>query len=702
MAPASGEFSWAGRVVRRAAVVGSGQIGPDIALHLVKTLSPYGVPTVVLDISEAALAAGEKKLVGKIEKGRRSGAFSPERAERMRAAVEFTADYERLAGADLVIEAASEDLAVKRRIFAAVEERAAPDAVLLSNSSHLEPDRIFAGLAAPRRAAVAHYFFPAERNPVVEIAAAGPAAEEIAPWLLSFYEEIGKVPVPVRCRFGHALNPIFEGLFLAAALLVEEGLGTTKEVDFVAREALSLGIGPFTAMNLTGGNPITHEGFGEMHRRLHPWFRVPRLLEEAMAEGGPTGRVWEVPARGEEVAVPEPRRQRIAERVTAAFLGLCAWTLEEEAIAAADLDLACHLALAVRRPFSLLRSLGPAEVRRLGRDYREREPDFFDPALLRQESPDWARRPMARILSREVAVGSAAARVLTIRRPEALGALDEGLFAELGQRLDEIEEEIEGDPESVRGVVLTGFGVKAFVSGADVRMLARIESPADGERLSLVSHRLFDRIAAFPRPVVCALNAMAVGGGNELALACRARIARQGLPVLAMQPEVNLGIIPGAGATQRLPRLIGLEAAWPLLRTGRPLSADEALSLGLVRELVPGDELVDRAAELAVALAEGTAEGSAGAGPGIETGPLPLPEGFPEALPEVEIGHRSRAVDELLRRAVLEGAAGSLADGLRLEARLFGAGCALEDRRLGVRHFLENGPRGGPAPFVHR
>lgn len=689
MAPNPGEFSWAGRVVRRAAVIGSGQIGPDIALHLVKTLAPRGVPTVVLDLSEAALAAGERKLVGKIEKGRRSGAFSPERAARMRASVEFTADYGRLEGADLVIEAASEDLAVKRRIFAAVEERAAPGAVLLSNSSHLEPDRLFAGLAAPQRAAVAHYFFPAERNPVVEIAAAGPANDETAPWLLSFYEEIGKVPVPARCRFGHALNPIFEGLFLAAALLVEEGLGTTKEVDFVARGALSLGIGPFTAMNLTGGNPITHEGFGEMHERLHPWFRVPRLLEEAMAEGGPTGRVWEVPARGEEVAVPESRRRRIAERVTAAFLGLCAWTLEEEAISAADLDLACHLALAVRRPFSLLRSLGPAEVRRLGREYREREPDFFDPPLLREEAPDWARRPPARILSREVAVGAAAVRVLTIRRPEALGALDEELFTELGERLDEIE-----DSPGLRGVVLTGFGVKAFVSGADVRMLARIESPADGERLSLASHRLFDRIAAFPRPVVCALNAMAVGGGNELALACRARIARQGLPVLARQPEVNLGIIPGAGATQRLPRLIGLEAAWPLLRTGRPLSADEALSLGLVRELVPGDELVERAAELAVALAEGTAE----PGPTVATGPLPLPE----ALPEVEIGHRSRAVDELLRRAVLEGAAGSLADGLRLEARLFGAGCALEDRRLGVRHFLENGPRGGPAPFVHR
>lgn len=684
---AGAPFRWRGREVRRAAVIGSGQIGPDIALHLVKTLAPRGAPTVVVDISEAALAGGEEKLLGKIEKGRQTGAFSDRRADRMRDSVEFTADYGRVEGADLVVEAASEDLAVKRRIFSALEERVGPEAVLLSNSSHLEPDRIFSELARPGRAAVAHYFFPAERNPVVEIAAA-PAASGLVPWLLAFYEEIGKVPVPVRCRFGHALNPIFEGLFLAAALLVEEGVGTTKEVDYAAKEALGLGIGPFTAMNLTGGNPITYEGFGEMHTRLHPWFRVPRLLEEAMAAGGPTGRVWEVPARGEAVEVPEERRRAIAERVTAAFLGLCAWTVEERAISAPDLDLSCHLALAVRRPYSLLRSLGPAEVSRLLSEYREREPTFFAPEMLRAPDPAWARRPIPRIVVREVSAAGGVARVLVIRRPEALGALDEELFAELEERFEESEAD-----DRVRGVVLTGFGVKAFVSGADVRMLARIESPADGERLSLASHRVLNRIEAFPKPVVCALNGMAVGGGNELAMACRVRIAREGLPTAAMQPEVNLGIIPGAGATQRLPRLIGLEPSWALLRTGGPISAKEALALGLVSELVPGDRLVDRAAALAAELADG------GAGPPpIETGPIPIPE----PLPEVGLGHRSRAVDELLQRAVLEGARGPLADGLRREARLFGEGCALEDMRLGVRHFLENGPRGGPAPFVHR
>ena len=681
-----GSFSWRGRVIRRAAIVGSGQIGPDIALHLIKALSPHGVGTVVLDISEAALAAGRRKMFRKIEKGQQTGAFRDAQADRMRGSVAFTSDYGRLAGADLVIEAASEDLAVKRRIFASVEELAGPEAVLLSNSSHIEPSRIFADLSKPERAAVAHYFFPAERNPVVEIVAADPA-RGLVPWLLGFYEEIGKAPVAVGSRFGHALNPIFEGLFLAAALAVEEGLGTSKEVDDVARRALRLGIGPFTAMNLTGGNPITYEGFATMHERLHPWFRVPRLLEEAMADGGPTGRVWEVPARGEEVTVPAERRRCIEERITAAYLGLAAWTAADGAISVPDLDMACHLALAVVHPFGFMRKLGAARVSELLASYREREPDFFDPATLASHLPEWTSRPVSRVVRRDVPAKGGTVAVLTIRRPEVLGALDEEVLAEIESRLDDVAAD-----DGILGVVITGFGVKAFVSGADVRMLGRIEGPADAERLSRASHRILNRIAAFGKPVVCALNGMAVGGGNELAMACHARIAREGLKVLAMQPEPNLGIIPGAGGTQRLPRLIGVGPAWEILRTGRAVSSREALQLGLVSELVPGERLRERAVQLVAAAASGE----------VELAPLPAgPIFVPEELPDVDIGHLSRPVDALIQRAVREGAATDLASGLELEIRLFAEGSRLEDMRIGVRTFLENGPR-AKAPFVHR
>ncbi len=678
-------FRWRGRTLRRAAVIGSGNIGPDIALHLVKTLAPVGAQVLLLDISEAALDAGRRKMFGKIEKGRQSGAFREAHADGMKGSVEFSTDYGRLEETDLVIEAASEDLPVKRAIFAAVEERVGPDAVLLSNSSHLPPSQLFSDLAKPERAAVAHYFFPAERNLVVELAA-DRAGRELLPWLLGFYEAIGKVPVAVGDRFGHALNPVFEGLFLAAALAVEEGLGTTREVDDVARRVLRLGIGPFTAMNLTGGNPIACEGFREMHARLHPWFRTPRLLEEAMEEGGPSGRVWDVPARGETVPVEDDRARAIEERMTAAYLGLAGWTATSGVISVPDLDMGCHLALAVVRPFGLMRRLGAERVRELIATYRDREPDFFDPDACLGSLDGWIARPVSRIQREDAAGPDGVVRVLVIRRPEALGALDEDLLSELDRAFEEARAD-----DAVLGVVLTGFGVKAFAAGADVRMLARIRSAEDGERLSRASHRVLDRVAAFPKPVVCALNGMAVGGGNELAMACHARIAREDLAVAASQPEANLGIIPGAGATQRLPRLVGVEIAWDLLRTTRPVSAGEALRIGLVSELVPGERLRERAGELVRQAAAGNG------GPGIATDPIPVPD----QLPEVDIGPRSRAVDALIRRAVLEGASLDLRSGLELEIRLFAEGCALEDMRIGVRNFLENGPR-SPAPFEHR
>src|SRR5262249_55713723 len=155
---------------------------------------------------------------------------------------------------------------------------------------------------------------------------------------------------------------------------------------------------------------------------------------------------------------------------------------------------------------------------------------------------------------------------------------------------DEIEQKcraVEADPK-VKACVITGFGTKAFVSGADVNFLAKIQGPKDGEETSKKSQRVLDWVEDMKKPVVCAMNGLAFGGGNELAMACTLRIARKGLKVLAGQPEPNLGIIPGAGGTQRLPRLVGLEASSRMLRTARPISSAEALKLGLIAEEVDG------------------------------------------------------------------------------------------------------------------
>lgn len=671
-------FTLGSRSLKKIGIVGSGQIGPDIALHMSKVLVPDGVSVVVVDIAPAALEAGRAKLDKKVHTGIETKAFTPEQGSAMKTNVSFTEDYEALRDADLVIEAATEDLALKQRIFAQVETLAASDGILASNSSHLEPDRIFTEANDPSRALVIHYFFPAERNPVVEIVPAQDTAPEVVDWILAFYEAIGKVPIRVGSRYGYAIDPIFEGLFQAAALAVEEGLGTVKEVDWVARKALGLGVGPFTAMNLTGGNPITSHGLDQAHERVNPWFQTPSLMKDAIA----SGEAWDVPARGESVDVNTERAQEIEARMVGAYFGLVNEVFSSGIVSLADLELGVSIGLVIRSPFAFMNEVGLQGALDRVRAYQQVHERFpIGDALVQQVAmgEPW---DIPHVLRRD----EDGVAILTIRRPQVLNALNQDVFDQLQRHFDALDND-----DSIRGVVLTGFGRKAFVSGADVSMLARIESPEQGERQSMDSHAVFTRIESFEKPVVCAYNGIAFGGGNELGMACHARLARKGIAPLAAQPEPNLGIIPGAGATQRLPRWVGLDKAWPLLRTGRPISSAEALELGLIREEIDGDVVA-----AAAALARASADGS------VSLPPIPKePIDIPEALPDVDLRHLSRAVDEVLQKAILQGAHMSLEDGLRFECQCFGEICALEDMRIGVDNFIKNGPR-SKAKFVHR
>ncbi len=676
-------YAHKGRTVRKVGVIGSGQIGPDIALYFTKVLHGAGVKVVVVDVSPAAIEKGKAKAEKKVRKGVETKAFAPDEADRMLANVEWTTDYQRVADCDLVVEAATEDEALKGKIFRSLDSLCAKDAILVSNSSHLEPEVIFAGLSPESRGrtGVVHYFFPAERNIVVEVVPGKDTRPGTADWLLSFYEAIGKAPIRVKSRYGYAVDPIFEGLFQAAAIAVERGLGTIKEVDTVAMKALKLGVGPFTAMNLTGGNPISLKGLDNYHTKIMPWFRAPELLKRQIAAGTP----WETPQRGESVPVDPAKEKALAEELRGAYLGICTEIVESGIALVGDLEMAVEAALDMTPPFRLMNTLGVAESLRLVEGYAKRHEGFVVAGILKRQAAagkPWAIPTVFRADHGDVAV-------LTIRRPKVLNALDNPAWDQIAAHMEDVSR----DPK-IRAAVITGFGVKAFVAGADVTVLARIASPEEGERNSAGSQAILDRVEAIgaKKPVVCAMNGFAFGGGNELAMACTARLARKGLPALAGQPEPNLGIIPGAGGTQRLPRLVGLEKAAELLRTCRPVSSAEAARIGLVAREVEGD-LLDEAVRYARALADGTEKAAP-----IRKAPL---ENVPAALPAVEIGHLSRKIDAILCDAILGGARKTLSEGLALEARKFGECFTTEDNRIGLRNFLEKGPK-SKAPFIHK
>jgi len=183
---------------------------------------------------------------------------------------------------------------------------------------------------------------------------------------------------------------------------------------------------------------------------------------------------------------------------------------------------------------------------------------------------------------------------LSVNRPEKRNALNATARRELLAALDQLRHQ----PE-VRVLVITGVGSQAFVAGADIRELA--ERTAEQQRQAMATLRVFDAVAEYPKPVIAMINGAALGAGCELALACDIRIAAASAHL--GQPEIRLGLIPGGGGTQRLPRLVGMGAALRLILTGEPISAPEAWRLGLVDEVRPDAELREHTLRLARSIA---------------------------------------------------------------------------------------------------
>ena len=235
---------------------------------------------------------------------------------------------------------------------------------------------------------------------------------------------------------------------------------------------------------------------------------------------------------------------------------------------------------------------------------------------------------------------------LTLNRPKVLNALNDQLFRELDAALDALAAD-----DAVRVVILTGAGEKAFAAGADIQELASV-SAEEGRQLAARGQRVMGKMERLGKPVIACINGFALGGGCELAMACTFRIA--GETARLGQPEVKLGLIPGYGGSQRLPRLIGQGAALKLLLSGEMISAAEALRLGLVEEVVPAAELMPRARQLAALIA---------------------------GMAPVALRHCLAAVHD--------GAELPLDRALALEASLFGLCCATADKAEGTAAFLE-------------
>jgi len=208
---------------------------------------------------------------------------------------------------------------------------------------------------------------------------------------------------------------------------------------------------------------------------------------------------------------------------------------------------------------------------------------------------------------------------ITVNRPDKLNALNDATIAELGRAIDEANAR-----EDVAAVMLTGAG-RSFIAGADISELES-QSPLEAQRRARVGQAIFRRFETSPKPTVAAINGFALGGGCELAMACHVRIASEKAKL--GQPEAKLGIVPGYGGTQRLPRLVGRGAALRLLLTGDMIDAAEAYRLGLVDQVVAPEALIDTARAMLTTMASNAPLALAGCIEAVNRGlDVPLEEG---------------------------------------------------------------------------
>ena len=316
---------------RRIAVIGAGTIGPDIAYYLKAALP--GLELVLLDVRQAAVDAALVRLKGYADKAVARGKMSDKAAQATLAGLTGSTDYEVLRGCDWVIEAATEDLALKRRIFAEVEARVDVDTAITSNTSSLPAQRIFSEMAHPERATVTHFFAPAWRNPAVEVIDWPGADPSLLAWLRRLFAQTGKLPLVTADAPCFMLDRVFDNWCNEAALLL--GDASAAQIDSVAAEFVHAG--PFFVLNLAHGNPIIIETNtlqadeeGEHYRPAAVFRSVER---------------WNTVAPGREIEVAEPLRSRIRDRLLGVLLSQSVDILDRGIGGAADLDIGCRLAL---------------------------------------------------------------------------------------------------------------------------------------------------------------------------------------------------------------------------------------------------------------------------------------------------------------------------------------------------------------------
>ncbi|WP_445149131.1 enoyl-CoA hydratase-related protein [Baekduia sp. Peel2402] len=611
--------------VFKAAVVGAGTMGGQIA----QTIAASGIPVVLKDVKQefvdAGLTEARNVTAGQISRLVKKGKLTEEQAaaevDRIVGLIEGATDYSSFGDVDFVIEAVPERMEIKQAVFSELDAVTPGHAILASNTSSLSITEIGDATLRPDKVVGFHYFYPAAVMPLIEVIEGEDTSSETLNAATTFAQNIKKQPITCAEVPGFVVNRILNsGIAEIWRDQEEQGL-SIKKIDEGVGAANVVPMGPYFLINLLGLDTVLHvaehlaESYGDR-------FYVPEGMSKLVADGklgaktGGNG-FYDTEGNANLEGDADPNVEELVEKLVLKTFVEAASVLEENVASHRDID------------FGMMAGAGLDPRRGLLPPFLKADIEGLDSILERLETAEekWGERfAPPTILKRLVAqgrlgqksgqgfyaypqpdaeqpAGDDAVIKLESRGDIAIAWLANGQMNSIAPKVIEdlrkVWDKVQAD--GVRSLVIASSNPFLFSAGADIKAFTTLDE-ASGAELIHSAHALFRELETKGVATIAAVNGLAFGGGCELAMACDVRIAAQS--AIFGQPEIKLGIIPGFGGTQRLPRLVGENKALEMNLIGDPVGADEAYEFGLVNRSVPDHELLDTALAWARKLGE--------------------------------------------------------------------------------------------------
>jgi enoyl-CoA hydratase/3-hydroxyacyl-CoA dehydrogenase len=629
--------------VFKAAVVGAGTMGGEIA----QVIASAGIPVVLKDVKQEFVDLGLKKarevtaaqLGGLVHKQKITQEQADAQAVEILGRIHGTIAYDGFGDVDFVIEAVPERMAIKQSVFAELDAIVPGHAILASNTSALPISEMADATSRPDKVVGFHFFYPASFMRLVEVVEGADTSPETMQTATTFAQAIRKMPIACGEEPGFVVNRILNSAISEIWRFQESNGLSIKAIDDAVSASRVAPMGPFFLTDLLGLDTVLHvaehlqESYGPESFYVHQGMKAYVAAGEL---GAKTGKGFYDNGQPRSDGETEFDHDALTQRfVLKAFVEACL-VLEDGMATVRDIDLGMMAGAGmIPPPFARADQTGLDDVL----------------AALETAAAEWGEQfepPM--ILRRLVAQGRLGAKTgqgfFAYKQPDSSG-FEQGEAVQLETRdgyaiawldrppansispqvieeLTRIWDHVDAD-DSIRALIIASANPMLWCAGADIKAFTKMDETS-GAALLNQAHGLMRRMEQSSTVTIAAVNAVAFGGGCELAMGCDVRIAAQSASF--GQPEINLGIIPGFGGTQRLPRLVGTARALELNLTGDPISADEAFEIGLVNRVVPDHELHDVArawarklggqAPLAVGAIKRTTAGDADLDEGIE------------------------------------------------------------------------------------